>query len=159
MVYPTATKNNKDSTESLRQFTKDIGIPANLKTDMATAFVGRHTSFQTLVSKLGINMTFSKPHCHNQLQLVDVAICEVKQQWHNKMSTQNVPTRLWCFRLEHQACLMHFILRGRNDRMRYKMIAGRTPDISKYLDFDFFDLVWYWRLPHPSLSKHGRKLA
>jgi hypothetical protein len=79
MVFPTATKNDKDSTESLRQFAKDIGIPANLTTDMATAFVGRQTSFQTLVRKLGINMMFSKPHCHNQLQQVNVAICEVKQ--------------------------------------------------------------------------------
>ncbi len=159
MVYPTAKKNDKDSTESLRQFTKDIGIPANLKTDMATAFVGRHTSFQTLVRKLGINMTFSEPHCHNQLQQVDVAICEVKQRWRNKMSTQNVPKRLWCFGLEHQACLMHFIPRGRNNRMGYKMILGRIPDISEYLDFDFFNLVWYWHLPHPSLSKHDCELA
>jgi hypothetical protein len=44
MVYPTATKNEEDSTESLRQYTKDIGIPANLKTDMATAFVERLVS-------------------------------------------------------------------------------------------------------------------
>jgi hypothetical protein len=159
MVYPTATKNDKDLTESLWQFTKEIGIPANLKTDMATAFVQRHTSFQTLVHKLGINMTFSKPHRHNLLQQVNVAIREVKRRWCNKMSTRNVPKWLWCFGLEHQALLMHFILRGQNDRMGYKMIMGRTPDISEYLDFDFFDLVRYWRLPHPSISEHDRELA
>jgi hypothetical protein len=39
-VYPTASKGDQDSTESLRRFTEDVGIPANLKVDMATAFVG-----------------------------------------------------------------------------------------------------------------------
>ncbi len=39
-VYPTASKGDQDSTESLRRFTKDVGIPANLKVDMALAFVG-----------------------------------------------------------------------------------------------------------------------
>jgi hypothetical protein len=45
-VYPTASKGDQDSTESLRRFTEDVGIPANLKVDMASAFVGRHTDFQ-----------------------------------------------------------------------------------------------------------------
>ena len=39
------------------------------------------------------------------------------------------------------------------------MITGKTPDISEYLDFDFYDLVWYWRQPNPSLSEHDRELA
>ena len=58
---------------------EDIGIPANLKSDMASAFVGRHTNFQWLVQKLGINMTFSEPHHHNELQQVDVTTREEKQ--------------------------------------------------------------------------------
>jgi hypothetical protein len=46
MVYPTHTKNDSDSTESLRRLTEDLGIPANLKSDMAASFVGQHTDFQ-----------------------------------------------------------------------------------------------------------------
>ena len=102
-VYPTPTKNDRDSTESLRRFTEEIGIPANLKCDMAAAFVGRHTDFQRLVQKLGINMTYAEPYRHNQLQQVDVAIRELKRKWRNKMGSRNVPRRLWCFGLEHQA--------------------------------------------------------
>jgi hypothetical protein len=73
-IYPTASKVDLDSTESLRRFTEEIGIPANLKCDMAAAFVGRHTDFQWLVQRLGINLTYAKPYRHNQLQQVDVAI-------------------------------------------------------------------------------------
>ena len=75
------------------------------------------------------------------------------------MGTKYVPRRLWCFGLEHQARLMNFIPRGRNEQSGYEMITGKTPDISEYLDFDFYDLVWYWRQPHPSLSEHDCELA
>jgi hypothetical protein len=63
----------------------EVGIPANLKSDMAAAFVGHNTNFQQLVQKLQINMTNSEPYRHNQLQNVDVAIREVKRRWRNKM--------------------------------------------------------------------------
>jgi hypothetical protein len=48
-VYPTASKSDLDSPESLRHFTEEIGIPANLKCDMAAAFVGRHRQLRLLV--------------------------------------------------------------------------------------------------------------
>ncbi len=126
---------------------------------MAAAFVGQHTDFQRLVQQLGINLTYAKPYRHNQLQLVDVAIHELKCKWHNKMGSNHVPRCLWCFGLEHQARLMHFILWGQNELSGYEMITGKTPDILEYLDFDFCDLVWYWHQPNPSLSEHNCELA
>ena len=159
VAYPTLTKNDADCTESLRRLTEDLGIPANLKSDMAASFTGQHTDFQRLIRKLGINMTFSEPHRHNQLQQIDVAIRDLKRRWRNKMITRNVPNRLWCFGIEHQARMMQFIPRGRYERSGYEMITGKTPDISEYLDFDFYDLVWYWRAPHPSMAENTRELA
>ena len=158
-TYPTATKNDDDATESLRRFCDEIGVPANLKSDMAGTFTGRHTDFQKAIRKYGIKMTFSEPHRHNQLQQVDGTIRDLKRRWRTTMTSKNVPRRLWCFGLEHQARLMQFIPRGRNERTGYEMITGRTPDISEYCDFDFYDLVWYWRAPHPSMAEHDRELA
>jgi hypothetical protein len=54
---------------------------------------------------------------------------------------------------------MQFIPRGHNERTGYEMITGKTPDISEYCDFNFYDLVWYWRAPHPSMAEHDRELA
>ena len=158
-VYPTASKNDTDATESLRRFCTDVGVPVNLKSDMAATFTGRNTGFTQMVRKHGINMTWSEPDRHNQLQQVDVAIRDLKRRWRHKMSSKNVPRRLWCFGVEHQAQLMQFIPRGRNDRSGYEVLTGRTPDISEFCDFDFYDLVWYWRAAHPSLSEHDRELA
>jgi hypothetical protein len=54
---------------------------------------------------------------------------------------------------------MQFIPRGHNERTGFEMITGMTPDISEYCDFLFYDLVWYWRTPHPLMPKHDRELA
>lgn len=43
--------------------------------------------------------------------------------------------------------------------MGYEFITGKTPDISEYCNFDFYDLVWYWHSPHPSIAEHGCELA
>jgi hypothetical protein len=58
-TYPTPTKNDKDASESLCRFCDKIDVPANLKSDMAATFTGRHTDFQTAIQKYGIKMTFS----------------------------------------------------------------------------------------------------
>ena len=74
-------KNDDDSMESLRQMSNKVSIQANLKSDMAVAFVRHKTDFQQIVQKLQIYMTHSEPYQHKQLQSVDVAIRELKRQW------------------------------------------------------------------------------
>ena len=54
---------------------------------------------------------------------------------------------------------MQYIPRGQHEWTGYEQITGRTPDISEFCDFDFYDLVWYWRHPHPGLTNHDRELA
>lgn len=109
--------------------------------------------------KYGIHVTYSEAYQHYQLQQVDVSIRDLNKQWRHKMVECGIPRRLWCYGLQHQAKMMQFIPWGHNDRMGYEQIIGRTPDISEYCDFDFYDLVWYWRSPRPSLAEHDRELA
>ena len=39
------------------------------------------------------------------------------------------------------------------------MVTGRTPDISEFLDFKFWDTVWYHVGSHPSTTTSPRALA
>jgi hypothetical protein len=158
-VYPQATKNNTDATDSLHRFCNEIEVPANLKVDMATTFTGRHTDFQQAINKYGIKLTFAEPYRHNQLQQVNVAIQDLKRRWRHVMTTNNIPRRLWCFGFEHQARLMQFTPRGHNECTGFEMITVVAPDISEYCDFNIYDLVWYWRAPHPLMAEHDRELA
>jgi hypothetical protein len=158
-TYPTNSKSGTAAADALRRFCDDIGIPVRLRSDMAASFTGPNTDFLQLIRKYNIQLTYSEPHRHNQLQQVDVAIRDVKRRWRHKMVQRSIPRRLWCYGIEHQARLMQFIPRGHNERTGYEQITGHTPDISEFCDFDFYDLVWYWRSPHPSLTEHDRELA
>jgi hypothetical protein len=55
---------------------------------------------------------------------------------------------------------MNLTARGRNGRTGHEEITGETPDISEYMDFDFYDWVWYWDTPdHDNSPKIGRWLG
>ena len=62
------------------------------------------------------------------------------------MVKRNVPKRLWDYGIvwAHEIMALtsnsSFNLDGRTPM---KQITGKTPDISEYLDFGFYDWIWY----------------
>jgi len=36
------------------------------------------------------------------------------------------------------------VSRGRDGRTGYEEVFGQTPNIAEYVDFEFYDLVWWW---------------
>jgi hypothetical protein len=57
------------------------------------------------------------------------------------MDKKKVPGRLWDFGLVHEGALLTCILWGRDGCTGYQEVTGNTPDISEWLDFEFYDLV------------------
>ena len=50
--------------------------------------------------------------------------------------------------------------RGKTGRSGYEEVTGDTPDISEWLDFEFYDLVWWWDRPNkPSINDTSKRLA
>ena len=50
------------------------------------------------------------------------------------------------------------IARGSNRRTRYEEVTGQTPDISEWLDFEFYNLVWWLDRPtKPNFTDHSRR--
>ena len=58
------------------------------------------------------------------------------------MTKKNVPKRLWDFGLVYESELLSWMVWGTTGRTGYEEITGQMPDISKWLDFEFYDLVW-----------------
>jgi hypothetical protein len=73
-------------------------------------------------------------------------IRELKKNWYRLMLKKKVPTRLWDYgfswvcETDNVGANMSKYAEG---RMPLEIITGETPDISEYLDFDFYDLVLY----------------
>ena len=49
--------------------------------------------------------------------------------------------------------------RGSEVRTGIEEETGDTTDISEWLDFDIYDLVWYWDAPHLPLTEDNPKLG
>ena len=153
--YPTEKRSHVSDT--LSAFCDDVGTPQCLKSDRAPELVGHTTPFLKLARKQHIDLMYAEPEQVNQIHKVDIEMRELKKRCRNKMIHKNVPKRLWDFALVHTAKLMQFIpCPTLNNCTGYEEVTCQTPDISEFLNFDFWDLVWYWPTKHPGLTADDR---
>ena len=158
-VLSTPKQTDEYATRAMTMFSADVGVPTEVKSDLHTSFTGKHTQFQQFLRSKHIIMTNSESGRHGHTYKVDTAIRELRRRSRKKMISKNVPRRLWCLMLEWQARIMQLIPHGYNERTGYEMVTGKTPDISEYCDFDFYDLVWYWPNTTASHTDTNRQLA
>ena len=59
----------------------------------------------------------------------------------------------------HIAEVRSRIARGKEGVPGLKWILGQTIDISEYMDFDFYDLVWYWDEKKTNMTEDQAKLG
>jgi hypothetical protein len=140
-VYPVLS--TEKASETLSEVVRDVGVPTNIRTDLASYFTGNETAFVKETKRLHIKVTYAEKGQHIQNHVAEREIHNLKRRWHSKMTTKSVPKRLWDFGIVHQAKIMSRIARGKNDRTGYEEVTGETPDILEWMDFDFFNLIWY----------------
>ena len=145
--------------EALGSMIDEVGIPDKIVFDGAKEQTGRKSEFMKIVKKNRISHWQTEPYSPWQNRAED-QIREVKRRWRLLKQRKKVPTRLWDYAMVHISKLMNFTARGRNGRTGHEEITGETPDISEYVDFDFYDWVWYWDAPDSENSpKIGRWLG
>ena len=130
--------------DSLVEFIQDVGIPSEMHTDMSKE--------QTLgkwgqtMKKFDIKSTQSEPYSPWQVR-AEGCIREVKKSTRQIMTSTKAPKCLWDYCAVYVCeirCLTahsHFALQGRTP---YEMVTGRTPDISEYVEFQWYDMLWYY---------------
>jgi hypothetical protein len=93
-----------------------------------------------------IKTTQSEPYSPWQVR-AELAIREVKKSVRDTMITTKAPKRLWDYCTTYQCELRNLIahplfqLQGRTP---YEVVTGRSPDISEYLDYKWYDTIWYY---------------
>ena len=55
----------------------------------------------------------------------------------------NVPKRLWNFCLVWESEIITRVVSDCTRRAEYKILTSETPDISEWLDFDFYEWIQY----------------
>ena len=132
-----------ESGQLLVEFTDDVRIPEHLVTDGAGAFTGRATEFFKEARRMRIRLHTSEQGRKNQNQAAERKIGFLEEHWRARMHKKKVPKRLWDFGLVYESELLSRMARGRDRRTGYEEVTGDTADISKCIDSEMYDLV-YW---------------
>ena len=131
--------------QALRQFICDFGVPEQLTSDGASEQTGPKSEFMQNVRKYEVEHHVSEPH-RPQQNRAESLIREVKRRWFWQMTNKPVPKRLWDYGTVWICEVMsltansNFALEGQTP---LEQLTGETPDISEYLDFGFYDWIWY----------------
>jgi hypothetical protein len=141
-VVPTASQ--KEAAESLIDFTDDVGILETLVMDSATEFTGKHTDFIKQARQMRIKLHTAEQGRKNQNHVAEWEIGVLLKCWKLWMQKKNVYSRLWDYGLVYEGNLLTRMSCGNNGKSGYEQVTGKTPNISKWLDFEFYDLVWWW---------------
>ena len=75
------------------------------------------------------------------------------------MRSIQVPNRLWDYGLVCIAEIQSILARGVDLRQGIERLTGNTIDISKWLDFDFYDRDWYWDQKKMDLTGKQAKIG
>ena len=142
-IYPMATKGKAG--DALRTFCREFGVPEKLIVDGSMEQTGKGTEFMRQVRTNGIDLKVAEPGLHNQSPAEGV-VREVRRRWYRTMFKKRVPKIFWDYGMRWVCETMQrtFVKGHRIDGcVPLQAVTGETVDISEYLDFGFYDRVWY----------------
>ena len=152
-------ENRRQVGMTLGDFVNDVGIPDKLTADQAGEQFHCETDFMRQVRYHQIQMHLAEKGRSKQNAKAEREIGILKQQWQCCMVEHDVPRRLLDCGLKYEAEILSSIPRGQHSRLGLKILTGNSVDISEWIDFQFYDLVWYHDQPKPDASEEPRKLG
>ncbi|KAI2509503.1 Reverse transcriptase (RNA-dependent DNA polymerase) [Fragilaria crotonensis] len=89
----------------------------------------------------------------------DSEIGELKKRWRNRMLKRKVPPCLWDYSLVYETNILNRIPRGQQLRTGIEIVTGEAPDMSEWIDFEFYNHVWYYDQKKIEIDGTGQRLA
>ena len=138
----------KEAGETLGRFLEDVGSPSKIIYDGAPEQIGDKTSkFQTIMRKHQIlghqNEAFTQKY-----NRAEDSVREMKRRWKQRIIRRRAPKHVWDFGLVWESEIQSRMCRNNTTCSGMERITGDTPDISEWLEFEFYDLCWYWDTPN-----------
>ena len=158
-AYPIKRKANCDL--ALKKFILDYGAPEVVISDGSREQTGKNSQFQAILRKNKVRSVITMPHRPNQ-NPAETVIRELRKKWYRAIFKTNCPRALWNYGLPHFAKIMQLTATnagGLDGITPLGALTGETPDISQYLDFGFYDWVWYKENAGLDVPRLGRFLG
>ena len=145
VAYPISRVDGNHVGDTLTQFIGDFGVPEQLTFDGASVQTGPKTRFMDAIRRYEIKYHVSGPRRPNE-NPAEQSIHEIKKRWYRIMLKKKVPPRLWDYGFtwvcETENICANFSKHA-HGRTPLEIITGETPDISEYLDFEFYDWITF----------------
>ena len=141
--YPLMKVDGNHVGDTLTQFIADFGAPEHLTFDGASVQTGPKTKFMQALRRYEIKYHVSGPRRPNE-NPAEQSIHEIKKRWYRIMLKKKIPPRLWDFGFAwvcETENICSNLSKYAGGRTPLEIITGETPDISEYLDFEFYDWV------------------
>jgi hypothetical protein len=129
---------------TLQELIRDVGIPKGMHTDDAKELT--LGTWKKVCQGHGIAMSNTEAHSPFQNRTEGV-IKEVKHHTQRFMSRTRSPKRLWEYCMVYVTDLRNRLalpLPQLNGRTPYEFLTGNTPDISEYLEFEWYQPIWIY---------------
>jgi len=157
VVYVDCCRGKYDIHVPLKNFLSEVGHPMHLIFDKSKEQVQPGTEFQKALRQIPwIHQHNSEEYTPNQ-NFAEQEIGILKRKILNRRMKHWIPKKLWDFHARWEAEIMSKTVRSECGRTGMEIVTGETPDISEWLDFGFFDLVWFWYQPgkddNPNLGR------
>ncbi|MGH3053527.1 MAG: hypothetical protein ACRDL7_00940, partial [Gaiellaceae bacterium] len=137
-------QSKSDAGNALSEFIQDVGIPQSLHTDNAKEeTMGK---WKEVRLNCQLRQTETEPYSPWQNR-AERTIREVKKSVVRLMSRTKAPMRLWDFCAVYVCetrCLTAHSIYSLHGRTPYECVTGNTPDISEYVEFDWYQPTWYY---------------
>ena len=146
-VWADLIKAKSETGKTLKKLIQDVGIPRKIIFDGAMEQVGPDTEFQKLLGTYNILDHRNEAETQKYNRAED-SIRECKRRWKQRMIRRRVPKRVWDFAIVWEGEILSRICRHGNQFTGIERVTGDTPDISEWLDFEFYDIVHYWDVPN-----------
>ena len=143
MVYVDPMTSKKYAGEALRKLARDVGIPNTLVTDGAGEQDGDNTEFQIALKDLRIDYRRTEPYSPWQNRAEDL-VKIVKSKWKRRAIKKRIPRKFWDFGLLIWEAEIYSRTVDQTGRTPLEQITGDTIDISECIEFEFYQLCWYW---------------
>jgi hypothetical protein len=158
-IYPMDSKSKAG--DALRLFCQEFGVPEKLTFDGSKEQTGKGTEFMRQIRTHDISYHVSEPDLHNQ-NPVEGVVREIRRKWYRIMIRKRVPEAMWDYGMKwvtETSSLTHTSAGSLEGCIPLTQVTGDTADISEYLDFGFYDEVWYKDNAGSSPYEPGRWLG
>ena len=140
--YP--MKNRSETPRVLKHLIQDVGIPSQLHSDYAKEFKAGET--RSVCDEFNIKQTLTEPYSQFQNR-AENKIFQLKKRSTRRMNESLAPKRLWDYCTVYESEIMSLTastLYQTDGRTGMKIITGNTPDISEYVEYDWYEPIWYY---------------